>query len=90
MEAKGNNFAIPLKMIIIHAILYPHSFVFDAIHFFILLTPQYKSFFTSCYIIESLLFVFLLKMIGFLRTSFESKDNIMRNLLAYVVLSVII
>ena len=31
MEATGNNFAIPLKMIIIHAILYPLSFVFDAI-----------------------------------------------------------
>lgn len=76
-------------MIIIHAILYPLSFVLDAIHFSILLISQYKSFFVSCYIIESLLFVFLLKMIGFLRTNFESKDSIKYNLLAYAVLSVI-
>ena len=89
MEATGNNFAIPLKMIIIHAILYPLSFVFDSIHFSILLKSQYKSFFISCYIIESLLFIFLLKMIGFLRSSFESKDSIMCNLLAYASLSVI-
>ena len=89
MEATGNNFAIPLKMIIIHAVLYPLSFVFDSIHFSILLSSGYKSFFVSCYIIESLLFIFLLKMIGFLRSSFESKDSIMCNLLAYASLSVI-
>ena len=89
MEATGNNFEIPLKMIIVHAILYPLSFVFDSIHFSILLKSQYKSFFISCYIIESLLFIFLLKMIGFLRSSFESKDSIMCNLLAYASLSVI-
>ena len=87
MEHKKNYFEFPLKIIIIHLILYPLSFFFDIMHFSMVLSSQYKSFFISFYIIQFLLILFMCKIIGSLKSRYDSKNNLNCNLITYGSLS---
>ena len=87
MESNKNYFDFPLKIIIIHLILYPLSFVFDIIHFSMVLSSQYKSFFISFYIIQGFLILFMCKITGSLKSRYDSKNNLNCNLITYGSLS---
>ena len=89
MEINKKDFKFLLNIVIIHTILYPLSFAFDMIHFYILLTSQNKFFFISCYIIQILLFIFLIKIMQLIKSRDELKGNINCNLLVYALMSFI-
>ena len=87
MEVIKNYFAFTLKFFTIHASLYPFTYIFDIMNFTILLSKQFKSFFITLFILEGLVIIFLLKLMGIIRSGY--KEMIKCNLTVYCFLSFI-
>lgn len=89
MENNANNYIRPHKYILIHTILYPISYVLDILNFSIILISQYRSFFISCYIVQGLVIIFMVKMLCLFKSKYDSTDNIKCTLVIYIALSFI-
>ena len=89
MENNTSNYIRPHKYILIHTILYPISYVLGILNFSIILISQYRSFFISCYIIQGLVIIFMVKMICLFKSKYDSTENIRCTLIIYIALSFI-
>lgn len=83
------NLSYSFKFILVHVILYPLNYAIDIINFIFLLSLQIKSFFISCYIVQGLVLIFMVKMLGLFKSSYDATENIKCSLIIYTCLSVI-
>ena len=89
MDNNKKNFNYPFKYILIHAILSPISYALDILTFTIILCLKFRSFFISCYIVQVLVIIFMIKLLCLFKTKFDSTDNIKCNIILYFILSFI-
>lgn len=83
------NLSYSFKFILIHLILYPLNYAIDIANFIFLLSLKIKSFFISCYIVQGLVLIFMVKMLGLFKSSYDSTENIKCSLIIYTCLSAI-
>ena len=89
MENNSKNYNFPYKYMIIHTILYPISYVLDILNFSIILAEKYRSFFISCYIVQGLVIIFMVKFLCLFKSKYDSTDNIRCIIIIYTFLSLI-
>ena len=89
MENIKNDFTFPFKFILIHIILYPLSYVFDIVNFCIILSFIYNKFFISYFIIETLVLIFMAKLLLALKSKNEPYESIRCSIIIYFFFSVL-
>lgn len=89
MENNKKNFNHPFRVVLIHSILYPITYALDILNYTILLNLKYKSFFISCYVVQGLVIIFMIKMLSLFKSKYDSTYNIKCTLIMYSFLSII-
>ena len=87
MENNKIDFSLAFKFILIHIILYPITYAVDMVNFCIILSSNYKRFFTSYFIIEGLVIIFIVKLLLTLKSKNEPYESIRCSIIIYFFLS---